>query len=238
MKIVGQLVCGAGEADRYMEDTLKEFRRLCDDVIIATCNAGPRELKLLDKYDFRHYRDDRIWGRQQPNIKTDLVKKIHKLGADWILPMDADETMPTVTRETLETLTIGRESCYFYVVNLWNDEQHYSRALSFWNIRFYKADPSKGTQFLRKPLHCGNAPPYFYNQAAKSAYVPHILLHKGLMLPADRLAKAERYRLYDPDAIHKGREYYDALIAAGTGTEYNQEQVCKKINDYCLSLQH
>lgn len=230
------MVVGAGEADRYLEETLKEFARLCDDVVVATCNAGNKELKLLDKYDFRHYEDNREWGREQPNIKTDLVKKILKLGADWILPLDADETMPNVFRVTLEKLTIGRESCYFYVVDLWNDEQHYSRNLSFWNVRFYKADASKGTQFLRKPVHCGNAPPYFYSIPPKESYVPHILLHKGLMLPENRQRKAARYNVYDPNAVHKGREYYDALIAEGTGTVYNQEVVTKRIYDYCEQI--
>ena len=40
MRIVGQLVCGQGEADRYLEDTLKEFKRLCDDVVICLAGMG------------------------------------------------------------------------------------------------------------------------------------------------------------------------------------------------------
>lgn len=237
MKIVGQLVCGPGEADHWLKETLDEFARLCDDVIVCLCNPTEKEKRLVRKYDFRSYEDNREWGKYQPAIKTDLLKKIHKLGADWILVLDADETVPTVSRETLEELTIGRESCYFYVVNLWNDEEHYSRTLSFWNVRFYKSDASKGTQFLRKPVHCGNAPPYFYTQPAKISYVPHILLHKGLMLPAARRLKAERYNIYDPRAEHKGREYYDALMVEGTGTLYNKDIVIKKIYDYIQSIQ-
>lgn len=222
MKIVGQLVCGPGEADRYLKETLEDFKRLCDDVVVCLCNAGPKEKALVRKYDFRSYEDNREWGKDQPNIKTRLLRTILLLEPDWILALDADETVPTLTRETLESLTQGRESCFFYVVNLWNDLEHYSKALSFWNVRLYKADEAKGTQFLRKPVHCGNAPPYFYTIAAKDSHVPHILLHKGLMLPKDRQKRAERYAIYDPNAVHKGREYYDALIAEGTGSQYNQ----------------
>lgn len=234
MKIVGQLVCGPNE--KYLEETLKDFARLCDDVIVATCNATEKEKKLLDQYDFRHYEDNREWGKHQPDIKTDLLKKIHALGADWILVLDADETVPTLDRPKLEALTQGREACHLYVVDLWNDENHYSKTLSFWNVRFYKADPSKGTQFLRKPLHCGNAPPYFYILPAKRTYVPHILLHRGLMQRDDRHKKAERYRIYDPNAEYKGKDYYDALTMDGTGTEYRQDEVMKKLYDYCAQL--
>ena len=136
MRIIGQLVLGPGEADKYLKYTLDSFKRLCDDVIVATCNAGRKEIKMLDKYDFRHYEDNREWGLHQPYIKTELLKKIHALGADWCLPLDADEEMD-ITRQELEELTKHREACYFYILNLWNDEQHYSRTLSFWNIRFY-----------------------------------------------------------------------------------------------------
>lgn len=234
MKIVGQLVCGPNE--KYLEKTLQEFERLCDDVIVATCNATQKEKGLLNKYDFRHYEDNREWGKQQPNIKTDLLRRIHRLGADWILVLDADETVPSLDRPTLEALTKEREACQLYVVDLWNDEQHYMRTLSFWNVRFYKSDASKGTQFLRKPVHCGNAPPYFYTLPAKKTYVPHILLHRGLMEQEARQRKADRYKLYDPTAEHKGQQYYDALVAEGTGTEYNQERILHYLQDYCAKF--
>lgn len=236
LKVVGQLVCGPGEAGRSLTKTLDEFERLCDDVIVCFCNATEDEKALVRSYDFRGYDDDREWGRFQPDIKTDLLRRIHKLGADWILALDADETVPSLDRAEIEKITVGRESAFLYVVNLWNDEQHYSKTLSFWNVRLYQADASKGVQFLRKPVHCGNAPPYFYNQSAKRSYVPHILLHRGLMKREDRLRKAERYALYDPRAIHKGREYYDALTADWSGSVYEQTAVLSKLQHYVSTL--
>jgi hypothetical protein len=237
MKIIGQLVCGPGEAGRWLEETLKEFARLCDDVVVCLCNATAAEEAMVRRFDFRCYRDDREWGRHQFSIKTGLLQRIHLLRGDWILALDADETVPTIqSRGDLAAISVGREACHFYVVDLWNAPDRYSKTLSFWNIRFYKSDPSRGVQFIRKPVHCGNAPPYFYSLPAKSTFVPHILLHKGLMLPADRLKKAARYELYDPRAIHKGREYYDALVANWSGSEYNQSDVLNKITDYCQRL--
>jgi hypothetical protein len=232
IKIISLGVCGPGEAGRYLEKTLKEFIRLSDDAIIATCHAGKKEIELLDKYDIRHYKDDRIWGIKQPYIKTDLLRRGLKLKPDWIIQMDMDETMPWTTREDLEQLAATREACHFYIVNLWNDEKHYKKTLSFWNIRFYKADESKGVQFLKKPLHCGNAPPYFYCQPARKTYIPHLVLHRGLMLPGCRRDKIKRYDLYDPDAVCKGREYYDALALSGLGAEFNYNKIKESLYGY------
>lgn len=229
------MVCGPRE--KYLEKTLKEFSRLCDGATIATNNATPEDKALIASYGFNQYEDNREWGKEQPNIKTKLLQEIQKENPDWILVLDADETVPTVTREILEELTKGRESCFFYVTNLWDDEEHYKKVASFWNVRFYKSDPSKGTQFLRKALHCGNAPPYFYSKSPKESYVPHILLHRGLMDPADRARKVERYDKYDPNAIHKGREYYDLLRQIDSPkAEYTEERVLTRITDFLATL--
>jgi hypothetical protein len=236
MKIIGQCVVGPGEARRYLKQTLDEFDRLCDDAIIALCNAGPEEKELVDRYGFWSYEDNREWGTHQPHIKTELLRRIHRLQPDWVLVLDADETVPTVERSDLEAITCHRESCYFYVVNLWNDEEHYSRTLSFWNVRFYKADIDRGIQFLKRPLHCGNAPPYFYSMPSKESYVPHILLHRGLMDPDDRKRKYARYQQYDPKARYKDKSYYDALLLEGPATEYDQQAVLNKIREFCDKL--
>jgi len=236
MKIVGQMVVGAGEADRWLDLSLKEFARLCDDAVIVTCNATDKEKKLIKSYGFWTYEDNREWGRYQPDIKTDLLRKILGLQPRYILVLDGDETVPTLDREILELLATQRTSIYLYVVNLWNDEGHYAKALSFWNVRGYNPNASSDTQFLRKPVHCGNAPPYYYNQSAKESYVPHILLHRGLMLPHDRARKVERYRVYDPHAIHKGKQYYDSLSSLGDGSVYSEEEVQEKLKSEIAKL--
>jgi hypothetical protein len=229
MKILGLGVCGPGEADNYLEETLKEFKRLCDDVIICLCNAGPKEEAYMKKYGIRYYHDNREWGYSQPDIKTDLLNKAVKLKADWHLVLDMDETLPTVDRKTLEELTNGRLACQFHVVNLWNDEQHYMKGLGFYNVRFYRRLPGMSTQFLRQRVHCGNAPPFFYSRPAKEVYVPHILLHKGLMKKEDRQRKIDRYAVYDSKAECKGQEYYDALALDTTGTEYFEQKVIEEL---------
>ena len=213
MKIVGIGVCGAGEADRYMRKTMEEFKRLCDETIIVTNHATEKEINLIEKYGFTHYADEREWGKEQPNIKTDLLAKAGSLSPDWIVALDMDERFaPEVTREVLETLASTEEiAWYFLIVNLYNDENHFAHDLGiqrFWNIRFYKYLPHYGLQFQRKALHCGLGPPIAYKFGW---HAPYYVLHYGLMKPEDRMKKVERYNKYDPNAKFKGQAYYDDL---------------------------
>lgn len=236
MKIVGQMVCGPGEADRWLEESLDDFKRLCDDAVIVTCNSTDKEKNLIKNYGYWQYEDNREWGKNQHRIKTELLRRISILRPDWILSLDTDETVPTLDRNKLEQLTDNRISTYFYVVNLWNDFNHYSEELSFWNVRFYKLPSAGNMQFQNTPLHCGSAPPIAWRQSPRDSYVPHILLHKGLMLPTDRIRKAQRYDIYDPDAQYKGKLYYDSLRRDGKAGPYDQEQVIKKITSFCQKL--
>lgn len=236
MRIIGQLVCGPGEADRYLEETLEEFNRICDDVVVCLCNAGRKEREMVRSYDFRSYDDDREWGTHQYRIKTDLLRRIQLLKPDYILALDADETVPTLDRETIEKLAHDRRAMQLFVVNLWNDEKHYDPTLGFWNVRLYDTSAYPQPQFLRKAVHCGNAPPAFYGLPARESYVPHILLHKGLMDASDRARKVERYAQFDPHAIHKGREYYLALESKKGGTIYDEAAVLAKVQAFVAKL--
>src|SRR5690348_13125626 len=105
MKIGGMCIVGAGEADRYLEITLKEFKRLCDKVIIATNNATQKEKDLIERYGFEQYEDNREWGIHQPNIKMVLLARFNEYRPDRVVALDSDEQFgQKVTREVLEKL--------------------------------------------------------------------------------------------------------------------------------------
>jgi hypothetical protein len=205
------MVCGGNE--RYLENSLKEFKRLCDDAIIATNNADQATKDLIDKYGYWQYEDNREWGLNQPKIKTDLLKKVGGLKPDWIIAIDSDEIFaPQFDRKEAERLsTLGEIAWYFLVINLYNDKDHFAHDVGiqrFWNIRYYKYMPEYGLYFQKTNLHCGLAPPIMYGYGW---HAPYYLEHYGLMLKEDRERKARRYDLYDPNAKMKGREYYDDL---------------------------
>lgn len=231
MRIIGIGVCGAGEADRYMRATLDEFKRLCDDVLIATCNATQKEKDLIEEYGFRHYEDNREWGKEQPNIKTDLLTKAGELQPDWIIALDMDEVFaPEFTRGEAERLGSGDEiGWYFLVVNLYNDRDHFAHDAGiqrFWNIRFYKFAPEYGLQFQRKNLHCGLAPPIAYKYGW---HAPYYLEHYGLMKKEDRDRRVQRYAQYDPKAVFKSRVYYDDLQKELKPRVFDRAQLLKKL---------
>lgn len=232
MRIIGLMVCGGGEADRYLEGSLQEFERLCDDAMIALNNGTQAEIDLIEKYGFTWYADDREWGVDQPNIKTDLLKKIgEEMNPDWIIALDADERFaPEFTRDVAEKLVEQQEIAFhFMVVNLYNDENHFAHGAGvqrFWNIRFYKYLPEYGLQFQRKNLHCGLAPPIMYQYGW---YAPFYLAHYGLIESKDRQRRVDRYATYDPQARFKNRVYYDDLAREMPVFEFDRQGLLDKL---------
>lgn len=231
MNIIGIGVCGGGEADRYMEKTLQEFKRLCDITLIVTCNATKKEKDLLDAYGIEHYEDNREWGIHQPSIKTDLLNRARKLNPDWIIALDMDEIFaPEFTREEAERLAQTTEYAYYFmIVNLYNDPEHFAHSAGiqrFWNIRYYKFAPEYGLEFQKKNLHCGLAPPFAYKYGW---YAPYYVEHFGLMKKEDRLAKAQRYASYDPTARFKNRIYYDELLVELKSFPFDRKGLLEKL---------
>lgn len=231
MRILGIMVVGPNE--KYLERTLQEFKRLCDDALIATNHADEQTIKLIEKYGYKHYPDDREWGICQPDIKTSLLTRAGELAPDWIIALDADEVFaPEFTRKEAERLsTLNEIAFYFLVVNLYNDEKHFAHSAGiqrFWNIRYYKYMPEHGLQFLRKNLHCGLGPPITYKYGW---HAPYYLLHYGLMLPEDRQRKLERYQKYDPNKKFKSGAYYDELGQELPMKEFDAKGLLRKLQE-------
>lgn len=226
------MVCGANE--KYLERSLNEFKRLCDDAIIATNNADEKTIRTIKEYGFKSYEDNREWGKEQPNIKTDLLTRAgRELTPDWIIALDADEIFcPSFTRHEAETLGSTEEIAFnFLVVNLYNNEQHFAHSVGiqrFWNIRYFKYLPEYGLQYQRKALHCGLAPPIAYRYGW---HAPFYLLHFGLMLKEDRDRKIERYRKYDPHKIFKAGAYYDELGQELPMRKFDPEGLLAKLKE-------
>lgn len=232
MKIVGLMVCGPGEADRYLKASLDEFKLLCDDAVIVGNNTDLKTEELIKSYGYWFYRDDREWGLYQPNIKEDLLKKIAGLKPDWIIPLDSDEVFAKeFTREEAERLASTKEiAWHFTIVNLYDDTEHFAHDKGiqrFWNIRFFKFLPEH-LKFQNKRVHCGLAPPIYYKYGW---YAPYFVEHYGLMKKEDRQKKVERYKKYDPQAKFKGREYYDDLENKVNVYPFNREKLLKQLAD-------
>lgn len=208
MKIVGYGICGPGEANRYMRETLECFKRLCDEVIILCNNTTKAETDLIDEFGFKRVSDRREWGQFQWRIKQDFIerdiKQMAQMG-DMLVCLDMDEVLDKhLTKEWI--LAAPLDAYHVFIVDTWNDREHYKPESCFWNVRMWRWNGE--TKFKAKPVHCGLAPEwaYYYHRHA-----PFILMHYGLMLKEDRLRKIKRYEKYDPHAEHLDRQYYDML---------------------------
>lgn len=232
MKIIGYGICGEGESTRYMRETLDCFKRLCDEVIILCNNAGIAEQKLIEEYGFRWTSDRRQWGALQWRIKQDFLErdltKIAEPG-DMMVCLDMDEVLdPHLTREWL--LEAPLDAYHVFVVDLWNDPEHYKPESCFWNVRLWRWNGDM--KFKEKPVHCGLAPEWAYRY---HRHAPFLLKHYGLMLQADRERKIKRYERYDPHAEHLDRKYYDMLketSAKPFDQEALHETIAKEVETY------
>ena len=224
MRIIGYCICGK-EADRYLEETLKCFQRLCDETIIVLNNVTDKEREMIARYGFHIKEDNREWGKHQHQIKQDLMEDVEKLNPDWCIALDADEVLdPDFTRETIAEFS-SLTALYVYIVNLW--DKGWNRKWSFWNIRAWKWTGDK--KFSNRPLHCGLAPEsaYYYG-----SYIPYYLKHYGLMKKEDRQKKIERYQKYDPQAVYKDVSYYNALangVAIPLDYKFIKEAIKKEV---------
>lgn len=208
MRYAAFLIVGPGEADRYLEQVLKQL--WTDDICICLNNADLKTKNLCKRYANLCIEDNREWGVNQWRIKQDFLNEVLKLKPDWIWCLDSDEIFdPSFTKEKADQLATGNDiAWYFWCLQLWNEDDRVRLDLSFPNIRFYKVIADFGLNFQATPLHCGLAPRYAYQWGSQSNLY---FKHYGLMKRQDRVNKIARYDKYDPDAKYKGREWYQGL---------------------------
>lgn len=220
----------AGPNEKYIEQTLKEFKRLCDKTIILSNNSNQHE--LIKSYGFDIIEDNREWGKQQNIIKQDFLKKvIPQYKPDGCIGLDMDEVIDErFTKENIEDLIEKNVPAgYFHFINLWGDKDHYNPNLSFWNIRYWKYNPKYDLNLIPQPLHCGLFPRTYWTLGIR---LPYIVKHYGLMDKDARMRKVERYAKYDPKAQFKGRQYYDELASDYKGEVFDEHDTILKVAEY------
>lgn len=223
--IVAYLIVGPKEADRYLEQTLKQL--WVDKVYILLNNADERTKEVAKKYaEVRE--DNREWGKNQWRIKQDFLRSLPLKEGDWIWCLDSDEIFDQrFTRQKAEELMSGKDIAYqFWCIQLWDDERHWRKDMSFPNVRFYKYLPGFGLNFHPTPLHCGLAPLYAYKYPSDSGM---IFKHYGLMTREERARRIARYNTYDPEAKYKAREWYLGLTA-----DIQPEPFCENEQFYAM----
>ncbi len=232
MKIVGMLVVGTGEADRYLPRVLDRLEPLCDEIITA-CNAADKKTRNLlarrtKSYDYSDYE----WGKKQHEIKQHFFNRcVVPEDPDWVICVDADEVLDKrFTREKAEELAQRGEIAYeFYCVQLWNDEKHMridGLWGNFYNVRYFKLVKGAKAGYKQTPLHCGLAPVYAYRWRTPCEF---FFKHYGYIKEEDRKKKVARYNKYDPNAAYKSSEYYDSILDKGKIREFDENKFGQRL---------
>ena len=232
-RIVGMMVVGTGDADRWLEQVFDRLDELCDDIVVA-CNAVDKKTidmcnKRAHSYDYSNYE----WGKKQWLIKQTLVSKdMPKYNPDWVICVDSDEILnKRFTREKAHELMNRGEIAYtFYCVHLW-DREDQMRVDGGWgnfrNVRFYKYIKETGLIFQKTPLHCGLAPIYAYNWCADAEFY---FKHYGYINAEDRKNKVARYKKYDPKAKYLSRDWYNSIISKPILKKFDEDNFMLSYN--------
>jgi len=231
-KIVGMMIVGTGEADRYLEKALSKLSTLADEIVTA-CNAKDQKTRdfLVNNtisYDFSDYE----WGKEQWKIKELFFRKcVLPRNPSWVLTQDSDEVFgDAFTKEkALELQERGEIAYTFYCVQLW-DREDQMRVDGGWgnfrNVRYFKVIKEANFSWQRTPLHCGLAPIYAYRWAADSEF---LFKHYGYFKKEDRIKKVERYKKYDPKQIYQNPNWYQSILSEPTLKEFNEKEFQKKL---------
>ena|SRR3990167_335579 len=231
--ITGIIVCGANEASRYFEQTLRSITKLTNRLVVVLCNATGKEMEMAIKYKAKIRVDNREWGKYQAQIKSDT----HKMLTGWVLALDADEVVD-------EQITIGLlqqyqdrgpKAYHFYLVNHWDAENKWRNDMSFWRVHYYQATKEYGQKFGNGSFDPGLVPEW---AASHASYMPIFVRHFGLMKKEDRERKVQRYEKYDPGQVRLPKDYYEALKAntSGEAIDLNwlREELVKQTKDIPL----
>lgn len=213
LKIIGMSMVGGGEGDKWLKPFLQRMREIVDDIAVCFNDVDEKTERITRKFTSKIYRDDREWGKLQPIMKTDFLKKVvWDLKPHWILWLDADEfPEPAFTRQKAREWALKPyDVAYtFWFVQLWDKEDCYLPNYAFEDTRFFKVLPEYGLEVKKTPLHCGNYPEVVAQRATHSNFY---IKHYGLLKREDREEKYRRYQKYDPKGLYMPQWFYDGYI--------------------------
>jgi hypothetical protein len=192
---------------RYLPGFLRNVAPQVDGIIALDDGSTDDSPRLLASHPavielLRQPADRPIWD-EVGNHRL-LVAAALRHRAEWIICVDADERLEQDFRARSERVIargnwLGCSAYALHLRELWDDRGQY-RADGIWGrksvARLFRARPDH--QFDSAPVHASKAP----QQGRRMGRFPAadvIIYHLGMLYPADRLARRQRYELADPD---------------------------------------
>lgn len=215
--IIGSMLV-KNEEGRYLERVLETMLQVCDKIVVLDDDSDDNTVKICkDAGAEVHCLGQSLWGINESIPRKILWELSTRNDGDWILNLDADETIPNVRRllhvaDTAERLEQSIDGISFNLFDMWS-ETHY-RSDEMWNA--HKRDwpmlakYDKSRDYLWKDgLHCGRFPANAFSEILRSGMD---LQHWGWARLEDRQAKYNRYMTCDPEGKYGSMEQYKSIL--------------------------
>lgn len=208
------------EQGRWLETVLQQMKSVCDKIIILDDGSIDNTPEISRQYGEVFYSDRSYWGTnelKQRKLLWELATS-YAINGDWILCMDADETIPNIDKlpemigkaDALRCDGIG-----FRLYDMW-DGVHY-RDDELWNahnrdwVMCVKYISERVYIWRNTKLHCGRFPE---NAVTLCGNTGLALQHWGWSRPADRQIKYERYMKVDSEGKTGSLDQYRSILDA------------------------
>ena len=204
--VVGHMIVGPGEADRYLEKVLGRAVAAVDVMFVAVDpSAGDAERYIVDTFTSHWAVLRSTWrdheGRFRQEAWDAMREAIHLQEGDMVLIVDADELIhdPEAVKRSIRARPGHKLSITFY--EMWSS--NWFRVDGLWKpYNAHIVIPWRdGGRFLDRPLACGRQPTYVSDVPPFAKSIGKIL-HYGYARPEDRRMKYERYMELDGGKYH------------------------------------
>lgn len=209
-RLVGMMLV-RNEAGRYLRSVLEQFAACCDEIAVlddASTDATP---DLCAEFGADVYRRAESGFGEEWRARAQLWEHVALRSPDWVLCLDADETLEpggarVLPRVLDDAEAAGARSVAFRLYDMWSPT-HY-RADRLWSahtrwwplcVRF---EPQSHWEWPHRRQHVGRFPRNL--PQAPWAAVDLRVQHWGWARAEDRAAKVARYRALDPDGTQGG----------------------------------
>jgi len=178
------------------------MKTVCDKIIILDDCSTDETPDICRKYGEVFYSDRSYWGFNEVRQRKFQWELATHEKPDWILNLDADETILNIEKLPQMIKTAEQYGCDglgFRLYDMWNETEYRDDELwcghyGSW-IMAVKYDPKKDYRWCEKELHCGRFPE---NAVSKLGQTEMKIQHWGWSRTEDRQTKHERYMKADP----------------------------------------